>query len=489
MPRRDNASSLATVRIVGLGPAGASFVTREARKTIASSAHVFVRTARHPAARALLRKGAKSLDHCYEQSATMDEVYRAIADEVIEQANRYDDVVYAVPGSPFVLENSVALLRADPRVDCQFVTGMSFLDLCWARLGIDPVRAGVRLVDGEVFASSISEATAPMLIAQLWSKALLSEVKLAFEDAPEHAVLLHHLGLKDEQVIEVDFADLDRVITPDHLTCLYLPVAGESAASITTRLLEVVRVLREHCPWDASQTHQSLIRHLVEETYEAIEAIEALGEPPRLDAAAALEEELGDVLCQVLFHAAIASEEGLFSYADVAKGLLDKLVRRHPHVFGAPGELADAEQVLMDWERAKQVEKGRESIMDGIAPGLPALSLAEKVQRRAGRLFGDPERHGREVATLEQAVRDLAAGDLDATGTALLAIAALCAEAEIDGEEALRKKARELRDVVVGAERLARRDGLELADCSPERRRAYLTVSRGQLDERAVQPG
>ena len=148
------------------------------------------------------------------------------------------------------------------------------------------------------------------------------------------------------------------------------------------RFDELVHTLRARCPWDREQTHRTLTRHLLEETYEVLEAIEALpSHPEDVEAGEGfehLEEELGDLLFQVVFHATLAAEEGHFTLADVARGIHDKLVHRHPHVFA--GVRADTpDQVVSNLEQIKQAEKGRASLMYGIGDGLPSLLYAHKV--------------------------------------------------------------------------------------------------------------
>jgi MazG family protein len=142
-----------------------------------------------------------------------------------------------------------------------------------------------------------------------------------------------------------------------------------------------VRTLREQCPWDREQTHQSLRRYALEETYEVLEAIDALDEED--DATIAhLEEELGDLLFQVYFHATIAEQAGWFSLADVARGVHDKLHSRHPHVF-ADVQVDGAADVLRNWEQIKREEKGRTSAFEGIPTTLPGLLYADEVLRKA----------------------------------------------------------------------------------------------------------
>jgi tetrapyrrole methylase family protein/MazG family protein len=309
-----------------------------------------------------------------------------------------------------VAERTVVLLRADPRVSVDVVPAPSFLDLAWERLGVDPVDVGVRIVDGTVFATAAAGERGPLLVAQCHSRAVLGEIKLAADDASgqdpaRRAVLLHHLGLPDELVVEVPWAEIDRTLDPDHLTALWVarlapPVAGELVA-----LEELVRTLRAKCPWDQRQTHGSLARHLLEEAYEALDAIEAVSatEPdvaPRdLDH---LEEELGDLLFQVYFHAQLATEEGHFTLADVARTLHDKLVSRHPHVFG-DAVAETPEDVAARWEVLKKAEKGRASVTDGIPRALPALALVAKLQRKAESL-------GIDMGTLAERRSQLEAG-------------------------------------------------------------------------------
>jgi tetrapyrrole methylase family protein / MazG family protein len=368
-----------TVVVVGLGPAGPELLTAAAREAIERVPGRFLRTARHPAAAAVPE--AVSFDAFYESAETLEQVYRGIADALVEAAEAEGAVLYAVPGSPLVAERTVELLLADARVAVEVVAGMSFLDLVWARLGVDPVAAGVRVVDGHRFAEEAAGERGPLLVAQCDSKAVLSDIKLAVDGpGPKDVVVLQRLGLPEESVVTVAWDDLDRDVDPDHLTCLWLAEMAAPVAGEVQRFAELVRTLRARCPWDREQTHTTLTRHLLEETYEVLDAIEALG--PDGAGFDHLEEELGDLLFQVVFHATLAAEEGQFTLADVARRVHDKLVGRHPHVFGdvqadTPG------QVMRNWEHIKQAEKGSASLMDGIPGHLPSLLYAHKVQRKA----------------------------------------------------------------------------------------------------------
>jgi tetrapyrrole methylase family protein/MazG family protein len=458
---------------VGLGPSGPALTTPAASEALASASWVVLRTRRHPAAEGLRYP---SFDDLYERASSFEELYEEIVDAVAAAALEHGDVAYGVPGSPLVLERTVELLRTRPEVELEVVPAMSFCDLAWARLGIDPVAAGVRLVDGESFASA-SAGGGALLVGQCWSRTVLSEIKLASEDdGPQTATILYHLGLADEQVLEVPWADIDRTVEPDHLTTLYIPALGAPAGSELVKVAETVRVLRERCPWDREQTHQSLVRHLLEETYEAIEAIEALGPDPTAEQAAHLEEELGDLLCQVLFHSILASEEGLFQLSDVAAGLRSKLVSRHPHVFA--GASADtAAHVVAGWERGKLAEKGRTSLMEGIPTAMPALALAAKVERKATganlgwNVTGDDDELQRlldEVAGTDRGdpgdAADAALGEL------LFALARRASARGVDPEAALRVAVARFRERFVAVEEAAGVSETSLHDLPPDRR-------------------
>jgi len=456
------------VVVVGLGPAGPELTTPQAHAALASAPVVLVRTSRHPAAAPLLAAGARPLDGCYEQARTFAQAYECIVEAVVEAAERHGAAAYAVPGSPYVLEAAAARLAADERVAVETVPGMSFLELVADRLALDPFAERLRLVDGEEFSAAAAGEGGPFLVAQVWSRQHLSEVKLALEAPPASAVLLHHLGLDDEVVLELEWAELDRRLEPDHLTCLYVPAPAEPAAVELVRAAEVVRTLRGACPWDRAQTHRSLVRHLLEEAYEAVEAIEALADPPTPAQVEHLEEELGDVLCQVLFHATLAAEAGLFTLSDVARRLHDKLVDRHPHVFGGE-ELDSAEAVLGRWEQRKQAEKGRSSLLEGIPAALPALALAAALERRA-RSVGLGWPAGAGPAELSALARALERGDGSRAGELLLGLARLAVDAGVDPEAALRQAATAFRARFAAADRGAREAGTTLEAAAPAER-------------------
>jgi tetrapyrrole methylase family protein/MazG family protein len=437
-----------TVVVVGLGPAGPDLLTTAAVDALASITNRYLRTTRHPAALAV--SDAVSFDPVYESAASLDDVYAGIVDALAEAAAEHGTVLYAVPGSPLVAERTVELLRADSRVDVRLVPALSFLDLAWAAIEVDPVAEGVRMVDGRRFAVEAAGERGPLLVAQCDTRQVLSDIKLAVDDDEMGEVtVLQRLGLPDESVTTVAWSDLDKAVEPDHLTSIYLPAGAPPVAREMARFAELVRTLRARCPWDREQTHRTLTRHLLEETYEVLEAIEALPLHPDDEEAGGefehLEEELGDLLFQVVFHATLGAEEGRFTLADVARGIHDKLVHRHPHVFA--GVQADTPaEVITNWEQIKRDEKGRSSIMDGIDEALPSLLYAHKVQRKAASV-------GLEPVIGEEGL-----------GAELFALVDRCRRAQVDPEAALRATAARFRDRFRAAESTASQQGLPITE-------------------------
>ena len=201
------------------------------------------------------------------------------------------------------------------------------------------------------------------------------------------------------------------------------------------------------CPWDREQTHETLAKYLLDETYELLEAIEGGSREH-------LAEELGDLLLQVVFHAEIAEEDGRFDVDDVAQGLTTKLVTRHPHVFGDVA-VEGADEVVANWEVIKDVEKGRTSVLEGVPEALPALAYAQKLLKRASRT-------GMPAAPID-------AADAEAVfGEQLLAVVAAARAAGVDTEAALRRAAKRVRDRLARAEGLAASRGVKLTDASHE---------------------
>ncbi len=426
------------IEIIGLGPSADEYITDHTRQRIAAHKHRYLRTAQHPSAH--LVADAITFDERYETSGTFDAVYLGIANDLVAAAIEFGEILYAVPGSPLILERTVRLLMSDDRVECVINPAMGFLEIAWARLGIDPVESSVRLIDGHQFATAAAGLTGPLLVAHCHANWVLSDIKLATEDADDMSnddmpvVILHHLGLTDEEVMTVPWSELDHSIEADHLTSIYIPQLRVPVGQDLVAFHELARTLRRECPWDREQTHQTLTTYLLEETYEVVDAIAALD----IDDAQTddhLLEELGDLLYQIEFHAAIAEQEGRFTMGDVARGIHEKLVRRHPHVFTPTGGSdVDTDALVKSWDEIKKAEKAAKGIVSGPFDGIPqatgSLAYASAILKRATKAGISIDIPSHESQAL---------GDIADLGMHLLEVVAECRRRGVDPEVALRK--------------------------------------------------
>ena len=238
------------------------------------------------------------------------------------------------------------------------------------------------------------------------------------------------------------------------------------------RLVEVMQRLRDPdhgCPWDLEQDHQSLLRYLVEETYELVDAIEEGDDHD-------LVEELGDVLLQIVFHARIAQDRGAFTIDDVARAIATKLEHRHPHVF-ADGDASTAEEVQTRWDELKAVEKGREGPFDGVPAAAPGLELLTTLQRKAakrGLLVDQADSSQHAVAEAAEAASAATTAERPAAvGRLLEAVVGLARELDVDAEAAARQAARTRRARTDQALAHGRAVGADPADATPEDFRAW----------------
>jgi tetrapyrrole methylase family protein/MazG family protein len=260
----------------------------------------------------------------------------------------------------------------------------------------------------------------------------------------------------------------------------HVPVGPVPSSRQGERLLDLVRVMARlrgpgGCPWDREQTHASLARHLLEETHETLDAIDA-GDGDRL------REELGDVLLQVVFHAQMAADDGSWDVDDVAQGIVEKLIRRHPHVFGDV-EVAGADEVLVNWERIKADEKGQQRLEDDIPETLPALARASKVQRRAAGWGFEWRSVGSALEALKEEVGELETRtDADNAeqeiGDVLFATVSVARKLGVDPESALRRTIRGFAGRYERLNDMLEERGLTLDDVPEDEVRALFREAR-----------
>lgn len=438
------------ITIVGLGPGAFGLLTVDTLERLNGSDKLLLRTAKHPTVPELEKRGIcyQSYDYVYEEKPTFDEVYQTIAEDCVRLALEGENIVYAVPGSPLVAEKTVLLIRetAEERgIPLTILPGMSFLEVLYTRLGVDPIE-GVTVLDASDLAKLPPDLHTSLVVTQLYNRQVASEAKLSlmelYEDTTE-VVLVQNLGLPDESIKKLPLFELDRQSGIDHLTSLYIPPRREAQTFSLAPLTEVMAALRSPggCVWDLEQNHKSLRRYLVEEVYEVLEAID-------LEDEKLLCEELGDLLLQIVFHARVAEESGAFTVQDVVDTVTEKMIRRHPHVFGDI-TVRDAAEVLVNWDEIKKAEKPdeRPSVLDGVPKGLPSLSRAAKLQNKAAKVGFDWQDIGpvwdkirEEIAELKEAVQEGTFNDQEGElGDILFSVVNLARFLKIDPETALNR--------------------------------------------------
>jgi tetrapyrrole methylase family protein / MazG family protein len=442
--------------VVGLGPGPAEWVAPAALARLrAPGARVFVRTALHPAVpRVLDGLEYTSFDALYEHSPTLAEVHAQIVDQVLAGGgeDHHQEVVLAVPGDGLLGESVLEQLQA-AGVQLSVVPGVPLGIGALAAAGL-PATEGAQVVEVSALGGQGIDLQVELnprwsaVVVGVYSRGIASELKLALQrvyPAEHEVVVVHHPGLDDQQIRRVPLAELDRGRLPlDHLTHVVLPAGPAYVPTGSTHVLRsIVARLRAPeigCPWDLQQTHATLTRYMIEEAYEAVDAIEQQLGP------AALADELGDVLLQVALHAEIADQADEFDWNDVVRGLGAKLVRRHPHVFGDV-EVSGAADVVRNWDLLKAQERDGEpppdSVLDGVPRSLPALKRASELARKASRAgFDWPTRDGTLDKVREELAELLAATSLaerqEEIGDLLYILAKLACQEGVDPEEALR---------------------------------------------------
>ncbi|MGD8192533.1 nucleoside triphosphate pyrophosphohydrolase [Brevibacillus ginsengisoli] len=451
----------ATIHVLGLGAGDLDQLPIGIYRQMQQAKAIYLRTAEHPVVHQLKEEGLQfqSFDDVYEKHETFDAVYSSIAGELLYEANKHGEIIYAVPGHPLVAERTVQiLLEEGPKQNVQIEVkgGQSFLDPLFARLHVDPIE-GFSLLDATSLRVEQINPLLHTVIAQVYDRLVASDVKLSLMEVfpDEYPVtVVTAVGVAGmERVETVPLYELDRVDHLGNLSLVYVGPTEEPAVKYRqfSQLKEIVAILRspEGCPWDREQTHQSIRKNMIEEAYEVVETIDD-------DDPDAMCEELGDVLLQIMLHSQMASEVGDFTVEDVIATLNKKLIRRHPHVFGTK-EANDSDEAFANWEQIKAEEKAAKgqdpattSKLAGIPRDLPGLMYAYKLQKKAAAVGFDWDNIAdvylkieEEYQEVRQANEDEQKGEL---GDLLFAVVNLARFLKIDPEEALSMTNRKFQD-------------------------------------------
>lgn len=353
---------MSQIKIIGLGAGDIDQLPLGVyRSLIDDNKTVYVRTKDHPVISTLKQEGITfySFDSIYEKHNQFEAVYEEIVEFLLEKAKEMD-IVYAVPGHPLVAEKTVQLLIEKDKegiASIEIAGGQSFLDSIFQALRIDPIE-GFQLLDGTALNRASIQLRNHLIIGQVYDTFSASEVKLTLMDMLPYDYpikIVTAAGSSLEKIKEIELHELDREVDLNNLTSIYVPPVQEEKFLYKefSQLRQIIAELRgpNGCPWDKKQTHESLRKYLLEESYELIEAINE-GDIDHII------EELGDVLLQVMLHSQIGEDEGYFSIDDVLEGISDKMIRRHPHVFGE--EQADSvDDVMKHWQNAKNKKQKR----------------------------------------------------------------------------------------------------------------------------------
>lgn len=399
------------IKILGLGPGDPKSLTIGAMEELQNNKNIYFRTKIHPTVDYIDNQKIEynTYDYLYESCDSFDDVYSNIADDLINKAKLGEDIIYAVPGHPLVAERSVTNLInlcKKENIDYKVIPAVSFIDAMMERLEIDPIE-GLKIIDAFDIGNQVLDKRVGTVITQVYNALIASEVKIKlseFYDDETEIIYCRAVGIEgEEKIVKIPLFELDMQEDIDYLTSIYIPKNLDSKKDIYD-LVNIVDILRGEngCPWDREQTHDSIKKAIVEESYEVLDAIEKEDYDGMI-------EELGDVLLQVVFHSIIGKEDGYFNISDVIEAITSKMIYRHPHVFG-DATANNSEEVLANWDELKKKEKSYETLteeINGIAKTLPALTKAHKVQKKVAKVGFDFESVDEAVKKIEEEINEV----------------------------------------------------------------------------------
>ena len=399
------------IKIIGLGPGAPEALTIGAVRALEEGKNIYFRTEKHPTVDYLRGKVKefKTYDHYYEVSENFDEVYDSIAKDIVNNYKTSDEIIYAVPGHPLVAEKSVfnlINLCDKENIKYEIVPAVSFIDAIMDVLRIDPIE-GLKVIDAFDINNQVLDKRIGTIITQVYNPLIASEVKLRlldFYNDDTEIYFIRAAGIEGEESIrKIPIYELDMQEDIDYLTSIYIPKDMNNKKDFND-LVEIIDRLRgeDGCPWDMEQTHESIKNQLLEEAYEVVDSINN-------DDIDGMIEELGDVLLHVVFHSSIGKDDGYFNIYDVTGSICNKMIYRHPHVFGDK-DISNSDEVVDSWEELKKEEKHLETItdeMNAVAKALPALIRAHKVQKKAANVGFDWDKVEEAALKVEEELKEV----------------------------------------------------------------------------------
>ncbi len=462
-----------SITLLGMGPGDPNLLTLQARKILENASEIYTRSDSHPVLREFYTKKTIHVLGVDAAESVEGESGR-IVEQILSLAREGRDVVYAVPGHPMASDETCPEIFRRARAEgilVKVIDGMCILEPVCSALGLE-LFPGLVLRDAlEMGQLTFPDypADMPALFTRISSREVAAELKMTLNTffPDEHPVkLMHAAGTAQQLVEDIPLYEIDRSGHIDDTSVLYVP-ALEKGTSFES-FQEVIARLRapDGCPWDREQTHLSLRKHLLEETYEALAAMDQ-EDPEKMT------EEFGDLLLQIVLNAQIGFESGDFTMKDVIQGIHDKIIRRHPHVF-SDVEVDGVGRVLSNWEKLKAEERksnGQEhkSLLDGVMGTFPALTQAQELQDRAARVGFDWKDETGVVDKMHEELNELANTHSDAEfeeelGDLLFAVVNLARWRKVDAESALRATSLKFRRRFNYIEEAARKSGRQMSE-------------------------
>jgi tetrapyrrole methylase family protein/MazG family protein len=435
--------ALGTVTVIDLGPAGAELLSRKAWDALLNATRIYVLDRLHPAITELPDHLEIVVLLAENENIELDDLCKRLIAEALE--GRVVNLALAGGAAGTILLSCLKAQAAENGLEFAFLPAIDPITLAMAVFDLD-LGAGLSIAHANQLADlevPNFNPTQPVLVRDITEASSITDLKLSLMAVyPDEwqVKLLHDVGLPSESIEGCQLWQIDRSMRVNSSSILYIPPLA-SGASLED-FQQIIAKLRspEGCPWDRQQTHLSLRPNLLEEAYEVLEALDE-------EDMSHLKEELGDLLLQIVLHAQIANEDQDFTLNDVLQGISEKLVRRHPHVFGDT-IVDDVEGVTQTWEKIKASERKNrgetnKGILDGIPKTLPALTQAQQIQKRAKRVGFDWYELEPVVAKLQEEIQEFLEADTAAdrnaeAGDLLFAAVNLIRWLDIDPEMALR---------------------------------------------------
>jgi len=460
-----------SITVVPLGPGSPDLMTLQAAELLQSGQRLFLRTAKHPVSEWLDQKGIQwtSLDDQYDRAEDFDALNDSIT-AILLSAAAHEPILYAVPDP--LTDQTVLTLRkkaGDNAIPFRTLPGVSMADTCMAAGLRGSEEGSFMRINAIDFSGSAYDPNVSLLITEIDSRILAGEIKLSLNEYLDDETMVVFFPPSDapfRKMLLIPLTELDRQKKYDQTVSVYLQGSDYRKRDrfVFQDLQRIMKRLRaqDGCPWDRAQTHLSLRPYMVEEAWEAVDAID-------MEDMDHLSDELGDVLLQVVFHASIAESYDEFTMTDVISNICKKMLKRHPRLFGTEPALqdpSDLARMTETWEALKRAETGSRTVgesLNDVSSSLPSLKYAIKINKKLAQLRKAVQSSAEVAQHIRTLSSSLLSGDnssLDqkSMGKLLIYCMELCRLADVDGEVLLHEEVNRLKEKYQKAEKIILKD-------------------------------